>query len=191
MVKLGFIVEGASEKIILEHSDFFEYLHSLPVAYIPDVIDAHGNGNLLPHNIGQHTKILEEKGATIIFVLTGLDRDECITLTKSRISPQPNHIVTIAVKAIESWFLADTETMRTFLNDPSFVYDEPEKADNPFEEIKSLRLLKCNRGFGSKIVLANTMARKMKFSINRPAQHPGCTSAKYFLNKVTQAISNS
>ena len=54
-MKLGFIVEGATEKIILQHSDFFRYLDSLHVDYIPDVIDAEGNGNLLPHNINAYT----------------------------------------------------------------------------------------------------------------------------------------
>ena len=35
MVKLGFIVEGATEKIVLEKSDFFKYLNSLSLDYIP------------------------------------------------------------------------------------------------------------------------------------------------------------
>jgi len=58
MVKLGFIVEGATEKIILEQSDFFNYLSSLKIDFIGDVEDAEGNGNLLPHNIEKHTGTL-------------------------------------------------------------------------------------------------------------------------------------
>lgn len=188
MVKLGFIVEGASEKIILEHSDFFGYLDSLSLSYIPDVIDAQGNGNLLPHNITQYTKILEEKGATVIFILTDLDKDECLTHTKSRIAPHSNHIVIVSVKAIESWFLADTETMRAFFNDPVFLYDTPETVINPYEEIKSLRLSKCNRGFSGKVILANTIVRKMNFSIVRAAQHQACSSPKYFLKMINNLV---
>ena len=52
MVKIGFIVEGATEKIILESSDFFAYLKSLSVNFISDIIDAEGSGKLLPQNIG-------------------------------------------------------------------------------------------------------------------------------------------
>jgi hypothetical protein len=190
MVKLGFIAEGASEKIILEHSDFFPYLDRIPVSCIREVIDAKGNGNLLPHNLERHTKILEEKGATVIFILTDLDNDECITHTKSRISPQAGHIVSVSVKAIEAWFLAGTEAMRAYLKDPSFIYDDPEKVINPFEEIKSLRLSKLGIGISDKKILANTLVHKMKFSIARAAQHPGCNSAKYFLKMISKAVSN-
>jgi hypothetical protein len=155
MVKLGFIVEGETEKIILEQSDFFNYLQSLNIAYIAEVIDAKGNGNLLPYNIIPHTKVLEDKGATQIFILTDLDDDQCITNTKQRISPLAHHVVTVSTKTIEAWFLADSVAMGAFLKEPSFNYDFPENLSDPLEEIRSLRIAKTGRGFGnSKPVLA-------------------------------------
>jgi len=184
MVKLGFIVEGDTEKIILEHSGFFGYLGSLSIAYIPEVINAGGNGNLLPHNINAFTKVLEGKGATHIFILTDLDTDECITHTRSRIAPLPHHIVTVSVKTIEAWFLADTETISRYFEDPEFIYDNPEAVSDPFEEIKSIRKAKTGRGFTDKKVLANSIVRKHNFSIQRAAQHPNCSSAKYFLKMI-------
>lgn len=44
MVKVGFIVEGETERIILEKSDFFNHLQKLNIAYVEDVVDAKGNG---------------------------------------------------------------------------------------------------------------------------------------------------
>jgi hypothetical protein len=183
MVKLGFIVEGETERIVLEKSDFFNYLQSLNIAYIPEVIDAKGNGNLLPDNIIPHTKTLEDKGATQIFILTDLDNDQCITYTKERISPLSQHIVTVSIKAIEAWFLADTMAMCNFLKDTAFTYEMPEDVTDPFEEVKAIRLAKNNRGIGSKPILAQLMIRN-SFSIQRAALHPNCNSAKYFLEMI-------
>ena len=187
MVKLGFIVEGETEKIILEQSDFFAYLRSLPVEYISDVIDAQGNGNLLPHNIVQHTDVLRDKGATHIFILTDLDEDECITNTKQRIAAPQDHIVIVSVKEIESWFLADTTVMKKFLKDESFSYESPEIVEKPYEEMRAIRIAKLNRGFNGKPFLAKIMVTN-GFSISRAAQHPNCNSAKYFLKKIDQVV---
>ena len=186
MVKLGFIVEGATESIVLEHQAFFHYLESLGVAYVPEVINVEGNGNLLPHNIDQNTSILIRKGATHIFILTDLDDDLCITSTKDRIAPSSVHIVIIAVRTIESWFLADTAAMRLYLNDPSFYCDWPETLADPFDTIKQLRLAKTGKGFTEKKRLANTFVHRMGFSIAHAAQHPNCKSARYFLDKINE-----
>ncbi len=185
MVKLGFIVEGDTEKIILEKSDFFLYMDSLNVAYVPEVIDANGNSNLLPHNIVPHTQTLEDKGATVIFILTDLDEDECITHTKERIDPLPHQIVTVSTKAIEAWFLSDTKAMCSFLKAPDFTYQNPEGVLSSFDEIRAIRMEKNDRGIGSKPILAQLMIRS-NFSIQRAAQHPNCNGAKYFLQKITE-----
>ena len=55
MVKLGFIGEGAVEKIILESVVFQEFLSSLRIDFVKEVVDATGNGNLLPQNIEGYT----------------------------------------------------------------------------------------------------------------------------------------
>ena len=102
MVKLGFIVEGVTEKIILEQSDFFNYLDSLHVGYIPIVVDAKGNGNLLPNRLAQYTDTLFDEGATDIFILTDLDDEQCITNTKARISNNANRFVIVSIKTIEA-----------------------------------------------------------------------------------------
>src|SRR5258705_6527726 len=100
---LGFIVEGDTEKMILESPDFKNFLNTLHIEYIPEVVNVKGNNNLLPHKIIGHTQILIDKGATQIIILTDLDDDKCVTETKSRIKSLENQIVIISVKQIEAW----------------------------------------------------------------------------------------
>ena len=187
MVKLGFIVEGDTEKIILESDNFIKLLEKLRINFIPEIINTKGNGNLLPHNIEKHSQLLIDKGATKIVILTDLDEDSCITLTKERIKPLENHIVVVSVKQIESWFLADTLAMRTFFSDETYEEQNPESHLIPFVEIHRLKLEKVGSGIGkSKIKLANTLVNRVDFSIERAAEHPNCSSAKYFIDKIKQ-----
>ena len=184
MVKLGFIGEGAVEKIILESSQFQEYLHSQKIDFVKDVIDANGNGNLLPHNIEAHSQILKDKGATNIIILTDLDEDQCITLTKERINPSDYHSVVVSIKEIEAWFLADEEAMKKLLKDDGHSIENPETVQEPFERIRSLRMEKIGRGIGTKVILANQMIYKNNFSVLGAAAHLNCASARYFIQKI-------
>jgi hypothetical protein len=186
LVKLGFITEGATEKMILESADFRNLLSELRIDFIPEVIDVVGNGNLLPHNIEKHSQILFNKGATKIIILTDLDHDVCITRTKQRIQPLENHIVVVSIKQIESWFLSDSSAMRNFLRTANFDNSNPELHSNPYEEIKNMRIAKINQGLGSKIFLASIMIKHNGFSVRNAAEHPNCISAKYFLDKIKQ-----
>ena len=101
MVKLGFIVEGETEKILLESEIFKDLLSKFKLDYVSEIVDAGGNGNLLPKNIEKLSAILIDKGASKIIVLTDLDKDKCVTETKNRISPLENHICVISKKEIE------------------------------------------------------------------------------------------
>ena len=92
MVKLGFIGEGTTEKIILQSESFRQYLLSNEISFVENVIDATGNGNLLPKNIEGFVNRLKDDGATAIIILTDLDEDKCISLTKERIDPEGKHI---------------------------------------------------------------------------------------------------
>lgn len=184
MVKLGFIVEGDTEKILLESEIFKQLLADYKLDYIPEIVNAEGNGNLLPHNIEKFSEILITKGATKIIVLTDLDKDKCVTETKNRISPLENHICVISKKEVEAWFIADTEALSNFLKSNNFNIINPEIIEEPFEEIKKLRIsLNNGRGIGDKKILARFMI-KSNFSFERAASNPNCTSAKYFIDKL-------
>jgi len=189
MVKLGFIGEGAVEKIILESVVFQELLCSLKIDFVKEVVDATGNGNLLPQNIEGYTKTLKDKGATTIVILTDLDEDQCITLTKNRINPSAEYLIIVTIKQIEAWFLADDQAMKNLLSDQNFMIENPEVIKNPFQEIRRLRYEKIGRGIPTKVILAKQMISKFGFSIQRAAEHPNCSSAKYFLQKITEFAS--
>lgn len=51
MVRIGFIVEGDSEKIVIESVKFREFLRLNGFELVTPVVNAKGGGNLLPQNI--------------------------------------------------------------------------------------------------------------------------------------------
>ena len=185
MVKLGFICEGATEKILVDSPNFKQFLEQYNCQSIGSV-DASGNGNLLPKNIQPFIKTLRAKGAEKIFILTDLDSDLCITLTKERIAAPDNTITVIAVKTLESWFLAD-DALLTVLCGEECRIDFPELEINPFQTLRSLVNSKTGRGLGiSKTVVAKKMISG-GFSLSRVSEHPNCHSVKYFIKKLEEA----
>ncbi len=79
--------------------------------------------------------------------------------------------------------------MKNLLSDQNFLFDYPEVVENPFQEIRRLRIEKIGRGIPTKVILAKQMISKFGFSIQRAAEHPNCSSAKYFLQKITEFAS--
>lgn len=186
-VKIGFICEGTTEAILLQSKAFKNLLSTLNL-YAVNVINADGCGNLLPHNIEGYIQSLERAGATKIIILTDLDTDACVTLTKERISARPQDIVIIARKQIEAWFLACTISMQKLLNDASFYFTAPEQELIPFKTIKNLLLNNSGRGLGlgqtgAKIKLVRKLLA-LNLDIQGAANHPACPSARYFIDKL-------
>lgn len=95
-------------------------------------------------------------------------------------------LVVIARKAMESWFLADTEAMRKWLGDENFQLANPEETDEmPWDYIKKLgKNSPKQRGPGSKIAFARKFIRDYGFDVCRAAKHPNCPSSKYFIMKL-------
>lgn len=190
VVKIGFICEGYTELFILESENFKSILSSLKLTSV-GVINVEGNGNLLPHNIKIHQENLFESGATLIFVLTDLDKDLSVTQTRLRITESENQIIIVAVKQIESWFLADYATMNVIFKD-NYSFENPENEDVPIETIRRIYFDKFKRGLvgrNEKKKLAKKMLDK-GFSIQNAANHPNCPSAKYFLTKLQSIVNN-
>lgn len=185
MVKVGFIVEGETEKLIVDSDDFQELLTDLKLTCVSEAIDAKGNGNLLPHNIIPFQEFLKEKGAEHIFILTDRDEDACITITRQRITERENQSIIIAVQKIESWFLADSLTLSAMIGE-DISFKEPEFESIPFEKIGNLIQSKTGRGIGTRKTRFALNYLRNGFSIRNAAAHPNCPSARYFLNKLTQ-----
>ncbi|AQG79037.1 hypothetical protein [Spirosoma montaniterrae] len=179
---MGFICEGDTERKIIESSAFQQFLIRNGIRCVGPVEDAKGNGNLLPHTIEEKRNKLFSAGASLIVILTDLDKDACITKTKQRIQDFSNQVVVVAVKEIEAWFLADSDVLTDLIGAPVY-FDHPEKEEQPFETIKQIFLNKTGRGVGTKPMLARRML-KYGFSIEAAAKHPNCPSARYFLTKL-------
>lgn len=193
MVKVGFICEGYTEQFILQSANFNSLLIELKLHSL-GVINVEGNGNLLPRNIEKHRKNLITEGVEKIIILTDLDKDLCITKTKERILTVENQVadienqhIIIAVKQIESWFLADTASLsQVFRTDVNF--DFPENESDPFETIRQYHIRIHNRGIVGKNEKKRLATKFLNagFSIQNAANHPNCPSANYFLTKLEQ-----
>ena len=71
--KIAFIVEGATEKILIESEQFKNWIRPFNLELVDHIINAEGGGNLLPHKINDMIKTLKNKGADHIFILTALE----------------------------------------------------------------------------------------------------------------------
>ena len=187
MVKTGFIVEGNTEKIIIDSPQFKEFLRCIGITAIEPVIDAKGNGNLLPQNIEPFIALLKKSAAEKIIVITDADQNSIAQVGK-RILPDNAlykvDLIVVAVKAFEAWFLANEELIRKILCIPDFSIDFPEQTEGlPFDYLKDLARSRKVRGPGTKTSFAKR-AVKSGFSLEVAAAHPHCPSATYFLNKL-------
>jgi hypothetical protein len=183
VVKVGFICEGKTEKEIIESTSFQDWLTQNRLHCVDPVFDVAGSGNLLPHRLGDVREVLTRNGAEVLCILTDLDQDQCITMTRQRITEQPQQHIFVSVRQIESWFLSDSITLRNLFSDQAFEFENPEAEQNPFYTLKRLFETKTQRGIGTKPMLARRMI-KYGFSIENAANHPNCPSANYFLTKL-------
>ena len=188
MVKVGFICEGKTERKIIESDKFQNFLSDVGIDCIKPVLDVKGSGNLLPENLKESVILFRNKGAEKIVILTDLDEDACVTVTKNRITNDENKIVIVAVRKIESWFLADSITLSNLLK-LEFYFNKPEEEINPFDTLKETFMNRQNRGIGVKDIFTARML-KYGFSLENAAAHPNCPSATYFLNKLKQIADN-
>lgn len=182
MVKVGFIVEGDSERIIIESHSFQQFLYNKGYELVRPVVNAKGGGNLLPKNIEPF--IAQLSNAERIVVLTDLENEPSPNDVKNRIAHDKIDIIFVAVKALEAWYLADTDSMKKLFDDLNFFENSPENTTvMPYEYLKDLVKQKgLHRGLGSKPSLAKKMVKNYQFSIENAARHPNCASAKKFIN---------
>ena len=155
MVKVGFIVEGSCEKIIIESEAFKNFLHRNGFELVGNVIDAKGAGNLLPHNIEPFIGVLEAKGAERLYILTDSDG-----LPVEGVKERINHA------KITAYFIAGEQ----------FPEETPKLPWDRISEI--VKETDSARGPGNKVGFAKKMIKYWEFSIENAATHPNCPSAK-------------
>ena len=190
MVTVGFVVEGASEKRLVESELFRKWLREdCNLEVVDRAVDAAGNGNMCSRNIGDFVQQLRtEENPDKVVVLADLDPEECAPCVQERkriIGSQGIDLVLIAKKALESWFLADTEAMRRWLGDDTFCEVAPETLTGmPWDRLKELRDEK-GRGPGkNRRIFARKFIREHGFDVRRAALHDQCPSARYFIQRL-------
>lgn len=182
MVKVGFIVEGDTEKILLDSENFKDWTKSIGVDICQPIENAAGSGNLLPKHIVPLVERLQSQNPTHIVILTDLEHDPDRQAVIDRIGTEHTQLIFIAVKAIEAWFLADTLALNTWLKLEGVYEDFPELTPTlPWERLKALAREHNKRGPGpSKPVFATKMTKHHGFSLEHAANHPNCPSAAEF-----------
>ena len=181
LVKIGFIVEGDTEKIIIDSDMFRNWAETQGIEICGPVLDAKGGGNLLPQNILPMVNTLQQYTPDHIVILTDLEEAASENSVRDRIGTEHTELVFIAVKAIEAWFLADSDALKKWLG-VACSEDYPEQtAGLPWSRLKEVAALLKKQGPGSsKPVFSKRMVGKYGFSIVNAARHPACPSAKRF-----------
>lgn len=189
MVKIGFVVEGDTEKLLIESTGFRNWAIQNNIEIGIPVINAGGGGNLCPRQIEKYiNSCLTQVKPDKLVVLTDLECEPCITQVKQRIGNGRVAKIFVARKAIEAWFLADTQAMQIWLEQTEFFEELPEKtAKMPWERLGEIAKALDKRGTGSsKIAFTKKFITRFNFSIERAATHPNCQSATYFLEKLKE-----
>lgn len=183
MVKVGFIVEGDSEKVLIESAGFRKWAGGQGLDICSPVINAKGGGNLLPHHIKPMLAQIERSQPDHIVILTDLEDAANVETVKARITTEHTNLIFIAIKALEAWFLADTDAMRRWLNASEFFEPAPEQTlGMPWDRLKEVAKAHGSRGPGSnKVIFAKKMCGvALQYELERAAAHPACPSAKVF-----------
>lgn len=191
MVTVGFIVEGPSDKIVVQSQGFLQWLDQYGICLAMPIVVAGGHGSMRSERIDVMARNLRKQSSDIdkVVLLADLDPDEnvrCITERKALVHSDKVDLVVIARKAIEAWFLADSSAMRDWTKDPTFFERRPEETSGTaWGRLKEIGK-DVGRGPGtSKVAFAKRFAGKHGFTIRDAAKHPNCPSAVYFTEHVS------
>lgn len=191
-IKVGFIVEGGSEKVIVESPQFRDFLDRNGYELVTPVIDAEGGGNLLPQNLEVFIERFDLENVHQIYVLTDLEDDPSIESVRQRIAHASIKFSFVAVKALEAWYLADSSAMNSWLGITDFNEVQPEQTQGkPWDRLKEIATEKGKRGPGQKISFAKKITKHHGFSLVHAAQHQNCPSATELVNYFTQGIADA
>ncbi len=182
MVRIGFVVEGDTEKIVIESAAFCAWAKSQGIEICSPVVNAEGGGNLLPQNIIPIISQIRRANPDRIVILTDLEDAPGIDAVRARIGTEHTDLIFIAVKAIEAWFLADSTALRTWLGLADAYEILPEETVGmPWDRLKELANSKGKREPGlSKPGFAKKMCEHYGFTIAGAANHHACPSVKEF-----------
>lgn len=185
-MNIGFIVEGDSEKIVVDSSKFREFITSCGLTLTAPVINATGQGNLRNDHFKSYINRLRALNVAKIFVITDQDRNSDPNVVRNPIQDADvDGFITyifVANMALESWFLADSAAMSHWLGVPRFRDNAPETgATMPWDRLGNMVGV---RG-PSKPVFARNFVENHGFSIVNAAMHGACPSASEMVTYLT------
>lgn len=189
MVKVGFIAEGDSEKILLDSPAFRKYAFTLGVEIVT-VVNAEGinkmmvTGNKIEaarRRLNGFAQILLDKGAQVIIILLDYDNSGLrYKQIKERIPLDIRALnIIVAKQMIETWHLCDTNALRSYLAFRVEEINSPEEIINPLYHINNLRLRHVGNGVNDKKILMKAMLVN-GFAIASAVLHPQAFSVKHF-----------
>ena len=190
MVKVGFIVEGNSDVIIIKQSKSLKNLfNDLEIIFDDElVLNARNKPSLKKNFVGLYNNLIK-KGAEIVFILFDQDDKEeqkrnkkykpkeCPLVAVKELQNyrdnknyvKKNQVFIVMTREMEAWFLADKNL--------GFNYD-----GNPEEILNPSDLVAAQLGIKSHIRIANRV--KDNFSLVRASENS--KSARRFLEKLKQ-----
>ena len=187
MVRIGIIVEGDCERIVLKSTAFQRYLVMHQVQLVDDIINMAGKGNLKQSSkrMPSQVQTLRDLGAEHVVILRDLDETESlesVARVKAEVYQAGDISTCLAIQELEAWFLADSTTLSILFN-TTFYCEKPQNINKPANHLSELRMNYTRRGISDKKGFASAMINN-GFSIERAAAHPNCPSARYFLTKL-------
>ncbi len=167
---------------MIESAGFDRWAKAQGLEICRPVINAKGGGNLLPHHMEPMVTQLARSAPDHIVVLTDLEDAPDVATVKARITDTHSPLIFVAVKALEAWFLADTEAMRRWLKQADFFEQTPEQtAGMPWERMREVANQRGARGPGpSKVNFAKRFCGTYGYQISNSSAHPACPSATLF-----------
>jgi len=179
MVKIGLLVEGHCEEMLLSSKAFKQFLTDCDLELVDRIINVRGKNNLNTTIARSQAQILRDQGAQWIVVLRDLDEMATAEDARKEVIDGNDILVCVAVKELEAWFLADSETLSVIFK-TNFFCEFPELDAKPVDQLKRLSIQYRNRGIDDKRKFTNLMLNA-GFTVERAAEHPNCPSARYFL----------
>lgn len=187
VTKLAFIGEGDTDVMVIKSQKFQKILEDHGFDFV-GARDAGGRGNLEKDNgiVDSLVKDLLKNGAEKIMIITDLETYPCISAAKDSIFTfSLRQEIIIISKALEAWFLADSNTLSKILrNERSYIL--PEKTINtPFDEIAQLFIEVRLKPVKSKVRLTNRFIHH-GFDLMNASNHPNCNSSRYLIRKLKE-----
>jgi hypothetical protein len=185
MVKIAFVVEGDCEMVMVNSRAFQEWCARNDL-HVVAVMNAGGGGVFQPGHVPKLAALCRVQGADRVVLLVDLEDAPCITMRKTSLgAPVAGlDVIVIAVRAFESWLLADSRALSSWLKQRTDIPDPEDRSTHPWERLKELARAVGARGPGSShLQFARKMMDEHGFDVAAAAQHPACPSAAYLLRR--------